>query len=173
MSKLNYLIEKGTTNDIEDIVTIFRSVSEDMTSNGINQWDEVYPTQANVVEDISNQELFLIKIDGTPIATMTLNEEQDPQYKYVHWKCRNQKVLVIHRLAVHPKNQGQGLAKQLVSFSIDHANTNGMRSIRLDAYAGNRRSNGLYEKLGFQKANGYCYFRQKPIPFYCWEYIIK
>jgi len=86
----------------------------------------------------------------------------------VHWKNNEGKVLVIHRLAVHPPFQKQGFAKKLMDFAEDHAIKNGCAAVRLDAYSGNERVLRFYENRGYQK-RGEVNFSGRVLPFFCYE----
>jgi len=165
-------IRKSNANDLDSTLDLFIKVTDLMLENGIDQWNYDYPNEESIRQDIASENHFVIVEDGVVLGTILLDKNQDEQYKSIHWNTRNKDVLVIHRLGVLPKAQGQGLAKKLCNFAEDYAKENGYKVIRLDAYAGNPISNGLYIKMGYQRANGYCYFRKKSIPFYCYDKLI-
>ncbi len=168
MSK--YVIRKSRVDDFESLIVLYKNVVDHMFANDINQWDHEYPSEEIIRCDIESGHHFVISEGHKVIATMVLDSNQDEQYKTVHWKSYNKDVLVIHRLAVSPLHEGKGLATLMCEFAEEYARKNGYKSIRLDAYAGNKRSNKLYyEKLGYSRAGGFCYFRRKAIPFYCYE----
>lgn len=162
-------ITKGTPADVENTMKMFVSITDVLLDNGIDQWNYDYPDLKTLSADVEKEENYVIRDKGVIAASMVLNDEQDEQYEKIHWKHRNDAVLVIHRLGVHPHYQGKGLGKKMCLFAEVFGKSNGFKSIRLDAYAGNKISNTLYQKLGYTKANGYCYFRKKSIPFYCYE----
>ncbi len=155
--------------DIPLLMDIFIKCTDHMLAKGIQQWHYDYPNEQVISKDIKNKALFMIKNELGALATITLNEQQDQQYKNIRWKYTEGKVLVIHRLAVHPRSQGMGLGKKLCLFTENFAQANGFSIIRLDAYAGNPASNHIYTQLGYQKADGLCHFHNNPLPFYCYE----
>ena len=55
-------------------------------------------------------------------------------YKTVNWTEGAGEILVIHRLAVHPKFQGQSIAGKLMDFAEGHALNHNYAAIRLDAF---------------------------------------
>lgn len=164
-----HVIRKSNIKDLESILDLFIKVTDAMLENNIVQWNYDYPNEGIIRQDIASGNHFVIADNETVIGTIVLDSNQDEQYKSIHWNTRNKDVLVIHRLGVLPQSQGQGVATKLCQFAEEHGEENGFTAIRLDAYAGNRISNGLYEKLGYQRANGYCYFMKKAIPFYCYD----
>ncbi len=53
-----------------------------------------------------------LKDNGKCVAYVAINEEQSPEYSQINWFTDGRKVLVIHRLSVHPEFQGKGIAKK-------------------------------------------------------------
>ena len=106
---------------------------------------------------------------GTITGTITLNSQQDEQYAGINWRHKSNRVLVIHRLAVLPVAQGNGLGRLLCEFAETFARENGFDCIRLDAYQGNPVSGLLYSCLGYLQADGVCWFHGNELPFLCWE----
>lgn len=167
-----HTIRKSNINDLESTLDLFVRVTDLMLEHGIDQWNYDYPNEEIIRQDIISGNHYVTVLDGVVVGTILLDTNQEDQYKSIHWSTRNKDVMVIHRLGVLPSAQGQGIAKELCLFAEDYARENGYKTIRLDAYAGNHISNGLYQKLGYKRANGYCYFRQKAIPFYCYDKMI-
>ena len=162
-------IQIGEFADIPQLLQLFIRCTDAMLEAGIKQWDYSYPNEATASADIAKQECFVIKENGNCLATITLNEQQDEQYKKIKWSISGEKVLVIHRLAVHPDAQGRGFGKLLTQYAAHYALQQGYDVIRLDAFTGNPASNHIYKKLGYLLADGLCYFHKDRSPFYCYE----
>lgn len=164
-----HVIRKSNIRDLESTLDLFIKVTDLMLEHNVDQWNYDYPNEESIRQDIASGNHYIMAENDIIIGTIVLDSNQDEQYKSVHWNTRNKDVLVIHRLGVLPQSQGQGIATRLCQFAEEYGRENGYKTIRLDAYAGNKISNGLYEKVGYQRANGYCYFRKKAIPFYCYD----
>ncbi len=162
-------IVKAKVEDIEAIMSIFKQCTKILLEANIDQWDGSYPTVEIFQHDINEGNVFVIKEDQKILATITLNSQQDDQYKAIKWKFQLEKVLVIHRLAVSPDAQGKGYGRKLCEFTESYGAENGFEVIRLDAYSGNSISCMLYEKLNYHRAEGYCWFHGNKLPFYCYE----
>ena len=162
-------ISKGKLIDVDKTLYMFVSITDHLLKNGIDQWNYDYPDLTVLKEDVLQGANYVIRVGDDIAASIALNEIQEEQYKNIHWKNRNNRVLVIHRLGVHPKYQGKGLGTKMCLFAESFAKEHNYQSIRLDAYGGNTISNKMYKSLGYTQANGYCYFRKKAIPFYCFE----
>lgn len=66
-----------------------------------------------------------------------------------YWVISDQMELVS--IAVHPKFNGRGLGKLLMSHMIRDGKTKGIRSIILDVRKSNRKARSLYRKFGFKR----------------------
>ena len=163
-------MEKASNNDIDGIMSLFDACRIAMRRNGIFQWPDDYPVAKYVAQDIEQQSVYVVKKNGKCIATITLNEQQDKQYATKDWQFESDRILVIHRLAVHPEAQGQGWAKKLCFFTENFAKAHNYKVIRLDAFTENPISNHLYLTLGYRQLEGKCTFHGKL--FYCYEKLL-
>jgi len=162
------MIKKATIRHIPAIRAVFEACIAGMESQGIVQWHAGYPTQKNIEEDIRYAELYYIGTDEDVWGVITINEKQDPQYQDITWQFEGEKILVVHRLAVHPAQQGRGVAQQLMIFAEDMARANEQAAIRLDSYEGNPRSQSFYRKMGYLPA-GHVQFDFQPMRCVAYE----
>lgn len=159
-------IRKGNIEDIEKIMEIISCAIDDMEAEGICQWDDIYPNEGVVRNDINEGNLY-IYIEGNNIkAFITLNELQDKEYESINWKFNEGKILTIHRLCVDPKHKGNGIATVLIKYAEQVGIDKGYASIRLDAFKQNRHACGLYIKNGYEE-RGTVRFRKGE--FFCFE----
>lgn len=143
-----------------------------MESQGIYQWNEYYPTPEIFTADIKSESLYVLVDNDHCLGIISINEEQSPEYQQLDWSVEAEKVLVIHRLAVHPNRQKQGIGRQLMDFAENYASAKGYPSIRLDAYSGNPRALKFYQYRGYKKV-GQLFFPKRDLPFYCYEKAIE
>lgn len=139
-----------------------------MAQEGLHQWTPEYPSHGIISEDIAKGQLYGILVDGVPVAAIALSEEQEPEYAGVDWSATEERVLVVHRLAVHPNHQHGGMAMRLMDFAEAFAKRNGYGAIRLDAYSGNPRVLRLYARRGYVH-RGTVRFLGRELPFHCLE----
>lgn len=76
---------------------------------------------------------------------------------------------MIHRLCVNPAFQKQGIAKKTLAYIESELRTEGIASIRLDAFSENPYALALYEHAGYQRV-GHADWRKGR--FYLYERII-
>ena len=123
-----------------------------MRRDGIEQWDEIYPTEKGLLSDIESGSLFVAAFDDAIAGLVVLNEFQDPEYAGVPWTIDGGRIAVVHRLMVDPLCQGRGVASELMLFVERRAREQGYHAVRLDAFTQNPAALRLYQGLGYHDA---------------------
>lgn len=146
--KSTIVIRLASPGDVPDVMeTVARCVSA-MQAQGIDQWDEGYPSAEMLREDIRAKILLVAEREGVIVGAVYLNDAQPEQYGSVPWRCPDDHPLVDHRLCVHPEHQGQGIGRRLMDSTETHACGHGFRSIRLEVYPTASAALALYSRLG-------------------------
>ena len=166
------MIRKGSYNDLNDIVDLVTACRLNMEEQNIYQWNHTYPLAKDFEKDISKEELFVKESGGEVIGCVVLSLEMDEFYKNVSWKDSNHKALYVHRLAVLPKFQGQGIARELMDFAEDYALKNNIQSVRLDTFSQNKRNQKFYLNRGYKQLESIYFPHQSEFPFYCYELVL-
>lgn len=141
---------KAQLEDLPNLLNLYLGSIELMGLKGIDQWDDVYPNELVLTQDVVNQELFVLEEEDGLAAAIVLNEEQEPQYRYVDWKYHTGKVGVIHRLCVNAGYQGRGCGKKIARFAEEYFRGHDFNAIRLDAFPKNLPAIHLYQSLGYE-----------------------
>ncbi len=163
------LIRKAKQNEINKIMNIIKKAVSNMISQGIEQWDDIYPNEEVIKRDLYEESLY-VYYEEMVKGIIVLNEHQDDEYETVEWKMQYGRPMVIHRLCIDPDYQGIGIAKAMIDFAEGFAVNNKYDSIRLDAFVYNNKACRLYEGKGYKRV-GVVNFRKGP--FYCYEkYIV-
>jgi ribosomal protein S18 acetylase RimI-like enzyme len=160
------MIQKAAIHDHGIIMNIIRDAIADMVSRGIDQWDGIYPSAEIIRNDLQAETLYVGVGENIIKGLMVLNESQVKEYGSVKWRYTSGKQLIIHRLCIAPKYQGQGIARLMLEFAGKYGKQNHYQSIRLDAFTANQRACNLYEHAGYRIA-GTVTFRKGQ--FYCFE----
>lgn len=166
------MIRKATLFDIDSILEITRACANYMIKRGIYQWSENYPNKEAFEIDVSRNELFIYEHGGTIIGCMVISEIIDEEYKNIEWLTKNRRNLYIHRLAVHPDEQGNGIAQKLMTFAENYGKQNNYASIRLDTFSQNKRNQKFYELRSYERLGNVYFLNQSEFPFYCYELIL-
>jgi len=166
------MISKATIEDIDSILKITKVCAKHMISNNIFQWNENYPNKLAFENDIKRNELYVLKIDSVIMACIVITAFKDEEYRPIKWLSKDENNIYIHRLAVHPKYQGKGIAQQLMDFAENFATKNNYTSIRLDTFSQNKRNQKFYELRGYKRLGNIYFQKQSNEPFYCYELIL-
>ncbi len=161
-------IDKTNISQLDNIFKIFKECRIVMENNDIFQWTEHYPTLEIIASDIQMGYLYCLTENEKTVGVINISDIQELEYKNIHWRNNDGKILVIHRLAVDPQFQKQGYAKKLMDFAEDYAIKDNYSSVRLDAYSGNERVLRFYENRDYEK-RGEVFFPERELPFYCYE----
>lgn len=139
---------RAEESDLSAAAAIIAGAVEKMRREGIDQWDERYPSARDLALDIARGELTLLVGEKGPEALFVLNAEQTPDYENGSWR-EKERFLVLHRLCVAAGAQGKGVASKALARAEEMAKKAGARSLRLDAFRENPAALRLYEGRGY------------------------
>nr|ACO70924.1 GCN5-related N-acetyltransferase [uncultured Verrucomicrobiota bacterium] len=148
---MNFTIRPATSEDASTLLQLVRDCVAAMRAAGIEQWDEVYPDAGIIGRDITAGTLDVMCADGTMVACITVDKNLDPLWQQMDWSSAGEPAIAVHRLMVHPSQQGRGLSKQLMHHAEAVAQRMGCRSIRLDSFLQNPAAMALYPRLGYRR----------------------
>jgi GNAT superfamily N-acetyltransferase len=169
MSSGTVSIRLAAEADLPAVARILHECVAAMRLAGIEQWDEIYPTELNLQNDIQAHSMYVASSESGQIVGMAvLNEFQDPEYAAVQWSAYR-RPLVVHRVMVAPESQGQGVARVLMTFAEQRARIEGYESVRLDAFTLNPRALRLYAGLGYATRGT---VRLRKGLFWCFEKVL-
>jgi RimJ/RimL family protein N-acetyltransferase len=145
-------VSLATDSDVPALLRLAADCIARMRSEGIEQWDDVYPAESDLQRDIGAKSLWVLKEGAEVIGCMTLDTTQDPLWAAMNWEHTAEPIAAVHRLMIAPSRQGRGLARRLMVFAEAQASQNDCHAIRLDSFVQNPTSTALYEKLGYRQA---------------------
>ena len=112
MSSNNIYIRKAIQEDLDAVMQIIKSCTEDMISKKIYQWNDKYPNRETFFNDIENEDLLLLVEGNQLLGCVSVTNKMDDFYSTIDWIATTKKNIYVHRLAIHPKYQGLGYAKE-------------------------------------------------------------
>lgn len=154
--------------EFQEAHALYQACVARMHARGINQWDEYYPSKQQVLLDIASNTLFGAFEQDQLLGLIVLNDKQDESYEQLDWQVDSESILVVHRLAVHPKQQGKGLGQKLMEFAERKAKQQQYEAIRLDGFSGNKALHDFYLMLGYQYIGDVQLSNQSQI-YHCYE----
>jgi ribosomal protein S18 acetylase RimI-like enzyme len=158
--------------DIPQILALVQECIQDMNANGITQWNDQYPPMEIFSNDLDDNSLFTLKDNNKLLGIIVISDIQDEEYKDIKWQDSAGKFIVVHRLAVHPSWQRQGLAEKMLDFAELYAKDNGFTSMRIDTFSKNPRTLRLFEKRNYERKPGEIHFPENSEPYYCYEKLL-
>ncbi len=164
-------IEKATSNNILEVMYLLEHCIRDFNENSVYQWNTSYPDYFRLLKEVEKGALYMMKTKGVCVGTITFDEQQEEVFDQVEWKNKNDKFLVIHRIAVFPSWQKKGVGRKLVEFAEVYAKDNNYKSIRLDVASSSEHLIKLYKSIGYDHTGDILYPKQKE-PFKCLEKVI-
>jgi RimJ/RimL family protein N-acetyltransferase len=162
----------ATHDDIPAIMQIVRAVVPLMRATGNLQWDDLYPNPAAFEADIAESHLWVAEVDTTIAGVVALTQDQSPEYVQAGWDI-TLPAIVVHRLAVNPAFQGQGIAAALLLQADTVANTSNIPRIRADTNTHNRAMQRLLPKLGFTLSGEIGLDFRPGMRFLCYEKLLS
>ena len=163
------MIRLAKKSDLDRVLQITRLCAREMESRKVFQWNEHYPDRQSFVNDINNSELYVYCIKDMAVGCVSICALMDEVYHKVAWKTNGKNSVYVHRLAVDPKHQKQGVGGKLMDFTEHESKFNGIDSIRLDTFSKNTVNQNFYEKRGYVRLEDIYFPLQSEHPFHCYE----
>jgi GNAT superfamily N-acetyltransferase len=148
---MNLPFRPASTPDSPALIQLVRDCIAAMHAAGIEQWDEVYPDAGVITRDIAAGTLHVMCQKEEIVACMTVDRNIDPLWKDLDWSSEGDPAAAVHRLMVHPSQQGRGIARQFMLRAEYLAREMHCRSIRLDSFLQNSAAMALYARLGYRR----------------------
>lgn len=165
------IVRKAKTNDLDDIMMVYKSCVKGMIDLGIDQWDESYPNKTIISDDIKEQNYYVGIDNNEIIAGIKIDNQQDPTYLTIEWEDKSNAFMVVHRLCSKTNVWNKGIGKKMMLFAEKLAIDNGKKSIRLDTYVNNPKAMEFYERLGYKKL-GFINLKPNKDIYYCYEKLL-
>ena len=150
---MSIVVRIATESDIDAIEHLYNDLNDYLeTHENYPRWKKgVYPIREDAEEALAKGDLYLAIIDGNVAGTVVYSDEQEDAYCEVEWQIEfDVPVIIICKLAVHPKYFGCGVGKALLDYAVCVGEQRNSKAIRLDVYEENLPAIRLYEKCGFK-----------------------
>lgn len=142
-------VRSATYSDLVELMEIFEGAKRIMRASGnLSQWNDGYPSEEIVLNDIKNGHCFLLCEDGEILASMALIPGPEPTYSYIEGEWPDEsKYYVIHRIATAVA--GRKVAKSLFDWASGEIAKHGCSTIRIDTHRDNCIMKHILAKYGF------------------------
>ena len=147
----NLRFRTGAEGDIENIMGLIADAQNWFRKQGIDQWQDGYPTRDIISSDVQGGVNYVIEYNGVTVATAVISFTGEPTYLKIKgkgWQNGNP-YAVVHRIAVADKYRRMGIAKELLYFAEELCAERGVSDIRIDTHIDNKPMRGLLKKIGY------------------------
>ena len=151
------VFRKADINDLDAIERIYDRTHDaeeaGLTTTG---WVRgIYPVRKVAEESLARDDMYVADYDGRVVATGIINKIQVNVYLDCDWeyKAPDDKVCVLHTLAVDPDARGLGIGPAFVGFYEEVAREWDCDVLRIDTNARNKRARNMYERLGYTETD--------------------
>jgi ribosomal protein S18 acetylase RimI-like enzyme len=156
-----------TPEDAGTAMSLYRRVVKAMHAVGFMQWNDSYPNPEYLARDIASGAAYGGFLGGRLAAAGTFDRNQSREYEGMPFEF-GEPYMVVHRLAVDPDMQRQGLARHMMDFAEAFARESGCPAVRLDTCEDNAAALALYENRGYVR-RGTCHFPGRTYTFIVME----
>lgn len=142
----------ATVLDIDRIMEIIADAQRFLKENGVDQWQNGYPTYESYEQDIAKGACHVFTVEDKIAGVISVFFEPEESYSVVEsgsWLTDSAPYAVFHRAAVSNNYRGMGIASIMLSYMENLALDRGIKSIRGDTHRDNKAMRGLLEKRGF------------------------
>lgn len=141
---------KASVADVGSIMDIIRQAQEYLRKQGIDQWQNNYPCEATILEDISKEYGYVLTDGDEVIGTVAVIFDGDKNYNIIDGRwLTDGPYTVIHRIAVLDTSKGKGLASVMLAHIDELSLKRGFYSLRVDTHEKNISMQKLLHKNGF------------------------
>ena len=147
---MNYHFRKATVSEISQIWNIIQQAIERRKNDGSQQWQDGYPNETVIQQDIAKGIGYILTDDNTIVGYAAILFNDEPAYEHLKgtW-LTNDDFAVVHRVAISDDYLGKGLAQKIFLFTEDLALENNIFSIKVDTNFDNIPMLKIFEKLGY------------------------
>ncbi|WP_299108995.1 GNAT family N-acetyltransferase [uncultured Tenacibaculum sp.] len=146
-------IRKSITNDLQRLMEIFHYAQRFLASLNIDQWQDGYPNEAQILNDIQNNESYVVENNEDEIiATYMLTTSNEPTYNEIdgNWITSTDAIYgVVHRIAVGENCTQKGMGTTLISYCEEQLKQQNIASMRIDTHPDNLGMQHILKKLKY------------------------
>lgn len=161
---MNYSFLKANFKEADEIVNIFENAKKVQWDNNIFQWTKDYPSLKDVLNDISNSNLYVLKKENTILGVVTIILEKDINLN---------KVLKINRLSANLSLNIKRIGTILMDEVEKKANELNASYMEGTTNSKNIAMIKLFEKKSFKKINEFYLEKYTKYPFYTFNKKLK
>ena len=143
----NHIYRKADIEELRDIITLKEKVKKKIIEDGLDIWQDDYPNDELLEDDIKKGYAHIVKIDGLVCgyaAVMPTDVDYGPGFYLDHH------LVSFSRLMSDPKLRRSGIGRFIIERVIDDAKKE-YDGVGITVDDINNKAVGLYRSYGFSK----------------------
>lgn len=146
------ILRLSNEKDLISIMEIINEGKEFLKSNNINQWQNGYPNEEVILNDINNNESYIIENNGEVLGTTALSFRGERTYDKIYegkWISTGD-YAVIHRIAVSRVKGRKNIGTEILKKSEEICLSKGINNIKIDTHENNKAMQRLLLKNNYK-----------------------
>lgn len=143
------MIRKADKKDLSRVMEIKEAVVPLMIAAGNTQWSQEYPDASRFTRDIEAGALYVYESGEKIVGFLVVDDEHPDPYGEISWAVDAVEAKAMHRMAVDPRAQGQGVARKMMESIAGILEQQGIKGIHTDTSLENERMQKQFERNGY------------------------
>ncbi|MEO8023404.1 GNAT family N-acetyltransferase [Polaromonas sp.] len=140
------LIKQAQLHEVSLVAEVLTAAAENLIARGEMLWPPSEVNEAAIHEHVRTGWYFMASDDEGPVGVFRFQLED----RHFWPEIPEGSSAFVHKVAVHPRAQGQELAQALLAHACGLARQHGRQHLRLDCRHGRTKLMSLYERFGFR-----------------------
>ena len=146
------ILRKSSKKDLNNIMRIINEAKIFLRNNKVDQWQNGYPNEEAILNDINKCESYVLEYNRKIIGTLALSFNGEKTYDKIYegkWLSEN-KYAVIHRIAVAKVEGIKNIGTELLKRSEDICRAREINNIKIDTHEDNISMQKLLQKNNYR-----------------------
>lgn len=150
---MNIEYRKAEEKDLDQIMKVIRDAQATLKADGVDQWQDCFPNEKVILEDMSVRSAFVILVDEIVSGFFVLAFGIEPDYvNPVRGAFKNNEpYAAIHRTAISKECKGLGLSRFMFQSAFAEIKKAGVGYARIDTHHDNKRMRHIIAREGFEE----------------------
>lgn len=150
---MNIKYRKAEDKDLDQIMKVIRDAQATLKADGVDQWQDGFPNEKVILEDMSVRSAFVILVDEIVSGFFVLAFGIEPDYvNPVRGAFKSDEpYAAIHRTAFSKECKGLGLSGFMFQSAFEEIKKAGVNYARIDTHHDNKRMRHIIAREGFEE----------------------
>lgn len=146
------ILRLSNEKDLKYIMKIINEGKEFLKNNKVDQWQNGYPNGEVILNDINNNESYVMENNGEIVGTVALSFNGEKTYDKIYegkW-ITNNNYAVIHRIATSKVEGIRSVGSEILKKSEELCLAKDIKNIRIDTHEDNKAMQRLLLKNNYK-----------------------